>query len=142
MGRPAASLKTVRLNSCILSTIVEQYALCIVNTELVLTQLLRLSAAIDQAVEKQVAVSDGDVYALVGLVEVFDELMRNGGSVPQRWRQQKRPLIARPPQRTPAVTFDLSALRDCPASNDNAIRTRRERVRRSPRVLVDQLALW
>ncbi len=109
------------------------------NAELVLTQLLRLSTAIDHAVEHSIAVSDNDVYLLVGLIEALDHLLQQGAEWPKRWQKTKSSMLSRAAQNEHAVQLG-HALREVAASNDNAIRVRRERVRRT-RVTEGQLAL-
>ena len=104
-----------------------------------LTQLLRLSAAIDHAVERSIAVSDNDVYLLVGLIEALDHLLQTGAEWPKRWQKTKSSTLPQIEQDARGERLG-HALRGLAASNDNASRVRRERVRRT-RVTEGQLAL-
>jgi|LNFM01.1.fsa_nt_gb hypothetical protein len=96
------------------------------DTDVLLRHLLRLRAAIDCAVEAAVPVSDGDLYALVGLLDELDGALSRGAPLPARWSRANHatsPVSARPVSR--AVTVDLRV----EPSNDNATRRRRTRIR-------------
>jgi hypothetical protein len=89
-----------------------------------LSHLLRLRAAIDQALEGAVPVGDDDVYALVGLLDEHDRWMREGRRAPARWARAVASVKLTAP-RPRAIRLDVTV----PASNDNASRRRRARVR-------------
>jgi hypothetical protein len=89
-----------------------------------LSHLLRLRAAIDQALECAVPVGDDDVYALVGLLDELDRWLREARRAPVRWARAVASTHVTSP-RPRAIRLDVSV----PASNDNASRRRRARVR-------------
>lgn len=112
------------------------------NAELVLTQLLRLNAAVDSAIEHGVPVGDDALYSLVGLVEALDTLLTQGALWPRRWAKSAERTVVKPTVSETSENY-LRIIRDCAPSNDNAIRVRRERVRRTRYAVAEgQLALF
>lgn len=98
------------------------------DPDALLTRVLSLSVALDDAIEQALPLDEDDVYALVGLVMELDVWLSEGRRLPRRWD------VAREVEAKPLLLTSESA------SNDVTPRKRRSLVRnRRPREASAQL---
>lgn len=99
------------------------------DPDALLTRILSLGVALDDAIERNLGVDEDAVYALAGLVMELDVWLSEGRRLPARWRSRR------------GVEAGPLLLSNEAPGNDAAPRRRRSLVRgRRPRVESAQLA--